>query len=219
MEIVGAPTILTAARELENDVLVRVQARRRRRHDVLPLVGQLVDHLAYVGEQLLQRRPAVAVGVGAAFDRAGDRIAQGAAQAGHARNLHFGRLGLVIDRGEKRGALEVQFGEQRLRRGRDRLQQVDGETIARRLSKAHLFGARIDLAHHAAAVAGVGDEQDACAAQFDLLDEVVELGSEDSFQRACRRDLRTRAGETRPPCRPDATPSRALAPACHARRA
>src|SRR5262249_59736990 len=113
-----------------------------------------------------------------ALDRAGDRVAQCAPQSRYAGNLHLGRLGLAVDGGEKGGALEVELGEHFVRAGGDGLQQVHRETVARDLPKAQLSGARIDLARHAAAVAGVRDEQDARTALLELLDEEVEFGAE-----------------------------------------
>src|SRR5262249_56513912 len=109
------------------------------------------------------------------------------------RDLDLGRLGLAIDGGKKGGAFEVELGEHLVRGGGDRLEQVDRQPIARDLSEAQLRGAWIDLARHAAAVAGIRDEQDARAALLNLLDEMVEFRAEDPFLRSRRRRLE--AGE------------------------
>ena len=80
--------------------------------------------------------------------------------------------------------LEVELGQERVGGGRDRHVGVVGNAIERNLAEAHLVAARIDVARHAAAVAGVRHEQDARATLLELLDEVIELSSDDPLLRS-----------------------------------
>ncbi len=109
------------------------------------------------------------------------RIAQRAAKAGHARDADFRSLGVAINRSEKRGPSEIDVAQERIAGGRDPLEVVDRQRIARRLTIAHFPGARVDFARQPAAIAGVGDEQDLRALGLELLDHMVEFGADDAL--------------------------------------
>ena len=168
-------------RHLERDFTLDTAMRRIEGHGILALVGKLIDKLSYVAEQFLQRDAAVAVRVGRAFQRTCKRVAERAAVASDTGNAHFRRLGFAIDCSQKRRLLEIKLGQESIGRRGDRHMSVVRDAIERHLAEAHFARARIDVARHAAAMTGIGNEQQARTPLLEPLEEVVEFRPDDAL--------------------------------------
>src|SRR5580704_13509957 len=91
--------------------------------------------------------------------------------------------------------VEIQLGRELILPVRDRLETVLGQGIGRDLAEAQLTGTWIHRAHHAAAIAGIGHEQDLRALELELPDKMLELLAQDALLRSRRGRLEPRQEE------------------------
>ena len=110
---------------------------------LLPAFGEFAGFVADIADELATRQPPVVIGIGHAFERPSEGVADCAPRRRLALDAHFGRFGVAIDGGDQGEASQLRAGGVFAHRGTD-LKLVIGDVIG---SRSPCLGFRIDSMH------------------------------------------------------------------------